>query len=195
MLLEQLAGRYTRLLLSYNPEIGMIYTESSKRLSTSRIEKTDSSIVKINKDGDYFTLRIEDNYLCSEKSVLKPCKKPSLLIFEEMPRGYRIMYSYKCLTSGTVVKFTKCDSDDKKQIFVFDLDSSLYCSNDGEKPYSIDEDGSFVHKLPLTTDQKLMIMEKEFAKLGITDPNMKKGLRKAWTIKSRRFPKFSWCGK
>lgn len=200
---EKLTGRYTRLLSSYNPEKGIIYDEGRELFHTSKIEKGDNSVIKMNKDGDFYTMKINNLYLCNSKSFLKLCKKPSLLLFEEMPFGFRIIESYSCATGGDFIKFSECDPLNKNQVFVFDLDTSLYCK-EGDHPYSTEDDIDDKDRPPLTLAEKKEIMKREFAKNNITDPETQRILKKAWLSnktwgwkwpwnKGWSWPKFKWC--
>lgn len=187
---ESLAGYHTRFLLSINPKMGIELDKSNGIFYTTELDKSESSIFRINKDGDFYTLKNKTSNVCNSGGVLRICPKPTKFRFKAISLGYKIKSSGQCLTAGEVMKFEVCDSKSKAQIFVFDLDKSLNCM---EPTLYRGKKEPLKPETPLTYTQKKAILDKEVAKLKIDNPETKRILGKSWFSKGWGFPKFPFC--
>lgn len=189
---EGLAGYYTRFLLSNNTKYGVDLDNSSKTFYISELDKSDTSLFRINKDGDYFTFKNRSMYVCEKSKTMSLCKKPSLFKFKSVPLGFQILSSGSgyCLTSEGTLKFKECEKNNLRQIFVFDLETALSCH---EPTFYVDEKEPIKPKVPLTYTQKKAIMDKEMKKLKIKDPETQRVLGKSWFGSGWGMPKFPFC--
>jgi hypothetical protein len=190
-LINKLSGRFTRLLLTRDPEIKIVYDEINQNFYSSKIDLDDKSKIKINRDGDFYTFKTEESYICNKNNILRTCKKPSLFSFELHPLGYRITHKNKCLTGNDIALFKNCSENDRNQVFVFDLDTKVFCSEGFNRRQSNDPTSLIEKELPYAEKKK--IMENEFKKLKIKNPETKKILEKAWMTSKYNWPRFNWC--
>lgn len=186
-ILDIIAGGKTRIRPTYYARNIMTYDPQSNGFMSLQDPLSKFTEIRLNRDGYFYILGIEDSWLCIQHDLLQKCSKPTRFRIDAITVGFKFRAGSQCLAMGKRYQFVECQEQDRKQAFVLEIDKKLrfnynYIEVMGQR-YDITK------KLDLEKIEE-EAFEKAIKRLKnqLKNPKARASVKKFWTYRKLKFP-------